>query len=280
MKLLRVDTVSIQVSSGSGGTKGLSGPRRSAHRARGHRSPDGPGRHAEDARDDHPPPARAQQVAGREEQRQEDDEDPDRGDEPRGGDPRGRHEQRPVPAGRERRAFVFARREADTREHARHQEEPADHVLRTSGRQDRADQAEVRRQEKEDQEERDRLNVAAEQGRSGLDRSGTSATTAIEVRTSVATRARRDRGSRARERPVIAITAASSRSRCSLWQRRSRSFRECYDAGNSRAERILPAPGSRRPRIRRGQLVRAGINQARRPDWRCGDYGCRVRAGR
>ena len=120
--------------------------------------------------DDHPPPARAQQVAGREDQRQEDDEDPDRGDEPRGGDPRGRHEQRPVAAGGERRSFVLAPREADTREHAGHQEEPADHVLRASGRQDRADEAEVRRQEQEDQEERDVRQVATEQGRGRLDR--------------------------------------------------------------------------------------------------------------
>ncbi len=73
-------------------------------------------------------------------------------------------------------------------------------------------------------------------GRSPLSRaaaipiaSGTSAMTTIDDITIVATRARRERGSGARERPDVAITAASSRNRCSPGYCRTRSFRECYD---------------------------------------------------
>ena len=65
----------------------------------------------------------------------------------------------------ERGALVFARREGEAREHTGHQKEPADHVLRTSNGQNGTDEPEVRRQEQEDEEEGDRLHVAAEQGR-------------------------------------------------------------------------------------------------------------------
>ena len=65
--------------------------------------------------------------------------------------------------------LVLPADEGDARDHPGDQQQPADHVVRTTGRQHRADNGEVRREEKEDQEERDRLNVAAEQGRSGLD---------------------------------------------------------------------------------------------------------------
>ena len=63
--------------------------------------------------------------------------------------------------------------------------------------------------------------------------SGTSATATIEDRTMVATRARRDRGSGAGDRPVDAITAAGGRNLCSRRHCPTRSFRECYDAGCS-----------------------------------------------
>jgi hypothetical protein len=61
--------------------------------------------------------------------------------------------------------------------------------------------------------------------------SGASETRTIDDRTIVATRARGDPGSGARERPVDAITAACSRSRCSPEDSRKKSFRKCYDAG-------------------------------------------------
>ena len=80
-KLLRVDTVSIQVSSGSGGTNGLSGPRGSPIGPGTTAGPRAPAAHPKIPR--RPPTASVGSADGRSgRQRQEHDEDPDRRDEP------------------------------------------------------------------------------------------------------------------------------------------------------------------------------------------------------